>query len=229
MLTGGIRSTSSVTNCSLPCYAFIAPPPKSSPPIVRHVTWTETEVFAPTKAGKLRRRKGPRGNDENADPASPSDYHEFHNSSHEPDSGDGSGDGMDGGSNGDEGSGGSNWNGGNGNNGGGDGHGEINRWIDGEYVPGDGNLMWAWHTVCGVAFAGSVQHAVDAVLADRKANISADSSTIAAAAVSSTVAAAAGETASAFEMVTAARASMCIASITSAHLLRQQPKLEMSL
>ena len=50
-----------------PCVASVAPPPKSAPPIVRHTRWTETEVFAPTKCGKLRRRKGG-GGDENRDP-----------------------------------------------------------------------------------------------------------------------------------------------------------------
>ena len=40
-----------------------------------------------------------------------------------------------------------------------DGRDESDRWIDGEFVPGGGNLMWAWHTACGVALAGSVQHA----------------------------------------------------------------------
>ena len=50
-----------------PCVASVAPPPKSAPPLLRHTRWTETEVFAPTKCGKLRRRRGG-GGDENRDP-----------------------------------------------------------------------------------------------------------------------------------------------------------------
>ena len=153
-----------------PCVASVAPPPKSAPPLLRHTRWTETEVFAPTKCGKLRRRRG----------------------------------------------------------GGGDGHDEINRWIDGEFVPGGGNLMWAWHAACGVALAGSVQHAVDAALAEHRRG---EADPAAAPAVVSAVASAKvlpGASSAALERLAAARAGACLASIASAHALRQQPKLSMS-
>ena len=125
------------------------------------------------------------------------------------------------------GGGGSNWGDG-GGGGGGDGHDEINRWIDGEFVPGGGNLMWAWHAACGVALAGSVQHAVDAALAEHRRG---EADPAAAPAVVSAVASAKvlpGASSAALERLAAARAGACLASIASAHALRQQPKLSMS-
>jgi hypothetical protein len=215
-----------------PCVASVAPPPKSAPPIVRHTSWTETEVFAPTKCGKLRRRKGG-GGDENRDPRDSSggdgarwDKGDGAFGPGEPEcpSDGGGADGSDGvfGSGDEGGGGGSNWGsgGGGGGGGGGDGHDEINRWIDGEFVPNDGNLMWAWHTACGVALAGSVQHAVDAALAERRRPCVEP--------LPLDPAAAACVSSAALERLTAARAGMCLASITSAHALRQQPKLSMS-
>ena len=220
-----------------PCVASVAPPPKSAPPILRHTRWTETEVFAPTKCGKLRRRRGG-GGDENRDPrgaaggggGAPWGSGDGAFGAGEPADGAGA-DGSDGvfGSGDDGGDGGgSNWGGGGGGGGGDDGHDEINRWIDGEFVPGGGNLMWAWHTACGVALAGSVQHAVDAALADRRRG---DADSAVAASCASAVASATvlpGASSAALEQLTAARAGMCLASISSAHALRQQPKLSMS-
>lgn len=196
--------------CVSPSVASIAPPPS----ITRHVTWTSTPtVFAPTKAGKLWRPRKGGGGDENDDPAIPGNdgnRHEFLDE-HDLDDGNGSGDGMDGGS-GDE------WFGRDGWNGGGGGDGDVNRWIDGEYARNDGRLMWAWHTVCGVALVGSVQHAVGAAVAGSKAS----------SAVISVATTAADENLTAFEAVASARAGARFASITSAHLSRQQPKLSMS-
>ena len=222
-----------------PCVASVAPPPKSAPPIVRHTRWTETEVFAPTKCGKLRRRKGG-GGDENRDPRgsagsgdgggprSGSDDGAF--GPGEPADGAGA-DGSDGGfgSGNDGDGGGSNWGGGGGGGGGGDddGHDEINRWIDGEFVPGDGNLMWAWHTACGVALAGSAQHVVDAALADRQRGAADPAAASCASAVASATVLPDASSA-ALERLPAARPSLCLASISSAHALRQQPKLCMS-
>jgi len=220
-----------------PCVASVAPPPKSAPPILRHTRWTETEVFAPTKCGKLRRRRGG-GGDENRDPwgaaggggGAPWGSGDDAFGAGEPADGAGA-DGSDGvfGSGDDGGGGGgSNWGGGGGGGGGDDGHDEINRWIDGEFVPGGGNLMWAWHTACGVALAGSVQRAVDAALAEHRRG---DADPAAAAAAVSAVASAKvlpGASSAALERLAAARAGACLASIASAHALRQQPKLSMS-
>ena len=220
-----------------PCVASVAPPPKSAPPILRHTRWTETEVFAPTKCGKLRRRRGG-GGDENRDPwgaaggggGAPWGSGDGDFGAGEPADGAGA-DGSDGvfGSGDDGGAGGgSNWGGGGGGGGGDDGHDEINRWIDGEFVPGGGNLMWAWHTACGVALAGSVQHAVDAALAEHRRG---EADPAAAAAAVSAVASAKvlpGASSAALERLAAARAGACLASIASAHALRQQPKLSMS-
>ena len=226
-----------ISHSASPCVASVAPPPKSAPPILRHTRWTETEVFAPTKCGKLRRRRGG-GGDENRDPrgaaggggGAPWGSGDGAFGAGEPADGAGA-DGSDGvfGSGDDGGDGGgSNWGGGGGGGGGDDGHDEINRWIDGEFVPGGGNLMWAWHTACGVALAGSVQHAVDAALADRRRG---DADSAVAASCASAVASATvlpGASSAALEQLTAARAGMCLASISSAHALRQQPKLSMS-
>ena len=219
-----------------PCVASVAPPPKSAPPLLRHTRWTETEVFAPTKCGKLRRRRGG-GGDENRDPrgaaggggGAPWGSGDGAFGAGEPADGAGA-DGSDGvfGSGDDGGGGGgSNWGDG-GGGGGGDGHDEINRWIDGGFVPGGGNLMWAWHAACGVALAGSVQHAVDAALAEHRRG---EADPAAAPAVVSAVASAKvlpGASSAALERLAAARAGACLASIASAHALRQQPKLSMS-
>ena len=81
--------------------------------------------------------------------------------------------------------------------------------------PDDGNLLWAWHTLCGVAFASSVQHFVDtSVSAATRRGAAAEEAAAAAA-----VAAAAG-----VEAVTAAHARLCFASLGAAHLARQ-PRL----
>ena len=220
-----------------PCVASVAPPPKSAPPLLRHTRWTETEVFAPTKCGKLRRRRGG-GGDENRDPrgaaggggGAPWGSGDGAFGAGEPADGAGA-DGSDGvfGSGDDGGGGGgSNWGDG-GGGGGGDGHDEINRWIDGEFVPGGGNLMWAWHAACGVALAGSVQHAVDAALAEHRRG---EADPAAAPAVVKAVASAKvlpGASSAALERLAAARAGACLASIASAHALKAaQPKLSMS-
>jgi hypothetical protein len=65
-----------------------------------------------------------------------------------------------------------------------------------------------------------VQHAVDAALAERRRPCVEP--------LPLDPAAAACVSSAALERLTAARAGMCLASITSAHALRQQPKLSMS-
>ena len=78
-------------------------------------------------------------------------------------------------------------------------------------------MLWAWHTACGVAFAGSVQHATRRIGAGRAA------AALAAQAQApprlDLVAGAGGA-----EAVAAARARLCLASVTTAHIARQ-PRL----
>ena len=109
------------------------------------------------------------------------------------------------------------------------GHDEINRWIDGEFVPGGGNLMWAWHAACGVALA-----LVGAARGRRRAGRApeGEADPAAAPAVVKAVASAKvlpGASSAALERLAAARAGACLASIASAHGLKAaQPKLSMS-
>ena len=129
--------------------ASVAPPPKITLPTVDRVTWTDAVLVAPTKAGKLRRKKGGGGGGDDAENVDPDG---FGPGDVEADSGGSDGEGGDFG--GDEGSGGSGGSGDSGDSG--------DEWLESfGGPPEDGNLLWAWRTLCGVAFASSVQHFVD--------------------------------------------------------------------
>ena len=185
--------------------ASVAPPAKITLPAVDRVTWTDAVLVAPTKAGKLRRKKGGGGGGDDAENVDPDG---FGPGDVEADSGGSDGEGGDFG--GDEGSGGSGGSGDSGDSG--------DEWLESfGGPPEDGNLLWAWRTLCGVAFASSVQHFVDtSVSAATGARVAAAEEAAAAAAA---VAAAAG-----VEAVTAAHARLCFASLGAAHLARQ-PRL----
>ena len=194
--------------------ASVAPPPKITLPTVDRVTWTDAVLVAPTKAGKLRRKKGGGGGGDDAENVDPDG---FGPGDFEADSGGSDGEGGDFGGGeggdfgGDEGSGGS-----------GDSGDSGDEWLESfGGPPEDGNLLWAWRTLCGVAFASSVQHFVDtSVSAATGARVAAaEEAAHAAAAAAAAVAAAAG-----VEAVTAAHARLCFASLGAAHLARQ-PRL----
>ena len=192
--------------------ASVAPPPKITLPTVDRATWTDAVLVAPTKAGKLRRKKGGGGGGddaENVDPDGfgPGDF-EADSGGSDGESGDfGGGEGSGGG--GDEGSGGS-----------GDSGDSGDEWLESfGGPPEDGNLLWAWRTLCGVAFASSVQHFVDTSVSAATGARVAAAEEAAAAAAAAAVAAAAG-----VEAVTAAHARLCFASLGAAHLARQ-PRL----
>ena len=100
--------------------------------------------------------------------------------------------------------------------------------------------MWAWQTICGVAFAGSVQHLVERsvpLVSSGWSTFAGNFDAGGAAAASDTAAAAAGTGACAIEAMggalsgaaAAGRAGMCLASLSTAHLARHQPVLSMSI
>jgi hypothetical protein len=197
-----------------PARASVAPPPKITLPTIDRATWTDAVLVAPTKAGKLKRKKGGGGGG-GGDDAENVDPDRFGPGDFEADSGGSDGEGGDFG--GGEGSGGGGDDGSGGSGGSGDSGDE---WLE-SYggAPEDGNLLWAWHTLCGVAFASSVQHFVDTSVSAATGARVAAAEEAAAAAAAAAVAAAAG-----VEAVTAAHARLCLASLGAAHLARQ-PRL----
>ena len=83
----------------------------------------------------------------------------------------------------------------------------------------DGNLLFAWQTLCGVAFAGSVQHIVEKGMQSRVAWPS-DGGGTGVCAIGPV---------SGMEVAAAAAGRLCLASMTTAHLARHQPVLTMSI
>ena len=236
-------ATATTVMLAAPATCSAAPP--ISRPTVSYTIWTETELTAPTKQGKLRRRKGGGGGDgdeggDHLDDAAGSG---------------GNFDGFDGGFDGGDGGGGDgdwsnhHWNsrgsGGGGGGGGGDDWWGDGSWLnDGGGLPEDGNLMWAWQTICGVTFAGSVHHLVErsvplvsngwsALAAGDGATASAARETAAVAAAAATgggcAMEAVGEVVNDCVETAAGRAGLVLASMTTAHLARHQPVLSMSI
>jgi hypothetical protein len=232
----GVTATTVMLAAPTKCSAG-APPCTISRPTVSYTVWTETELTAPTKHGKLKRRRGGGGSggDDNGDDAAGSGGNFFDGF----DGGDG-GDGNGGGDNGGDWSNNNNNNnfrGGNGGNGGNGGGGE-DWWGDGSWMDGssgsgmaaDGNLLFAWQTLCGVAFAGSVQHIVEKGMQSRVAwpSDGGDAENATAAAAGGTGVCAIGPV-SGMEVAAAAAGRLCLASMTTAHLARHQPVLTMSI
>jgi hypothetical protein len=186
--------------------ALLAPPPcsasaveaSSAPPpsvtITRGRVWTETELAAaPTKMGKLKRRRrgggggGDGGEENNLDDGG--NYGGFGGFDDDGfgGGGDGQGDGWGGGQGGDH-------------------------WMNNGGAGEEGNLFWAWQTMCGVAFVGSVQHIVEKMVMTRF-HVEAGGMGRAAAGVGMGVVGAGA--ASVWEPLSGSR--LCLGSITIAH------------
>jgi hypothetical protein len=187
---------------------------------VSYTVWTETELTAPTKHGKLRRRRGGGGGgdeDDDGDLDASGGGGNFGNFY--------GGEGGDWSSNGDGGGhfGGGRGGGGSGRGGGGGGGDEWwsdDRWLhdpDGRSIGQGTHLLWVWQTVCGVAFAGSVQHIVDTSMSRR--TVARASAVAGARSVGVRVGEETGEV---------AHVGLCLASLTFAHLAPLQPVLSIS-
>ncbi|ACO68716.1 low complexity orphan protein [Micromonas commoda] len=168
---GALAATTTAVAVAHPARASAAPPPTKPAiiPILSHEIYVDKQLIAPTKSGRiLRRRKGSGGSGDDGD--SRGDDGDRWNL----DNGDNGG--FNGGGNGDDDSNGGNWNGRWGGGGGGDKNndgsgndaGESGDDFEDEFYRrvrmrgvDDRGVMWLWQTLCAATLAGSVQHALE--------------------------------------------------------------------